>query len=56
MAGPFSRRPAAKPKDVGKTLKRIMKYLLAYRLQLAAVAVSIKVQRQMLPAHISLNQ
>jgi ATP-binding cassette subfamily B multidrug efflux pump len=41
MAGPFSRRPAAKPKDVGKTLKRIMKYLLAYRLQLAAVAVSI---------------
>jgi len=41
MAGPFSRRPAAKPKDTGKTLKRIMKYLFAYKLQLAAVAVSI---------------
>ena len=40
MPGP-QRRPAAKPKDTRKTLKRIMKYLFAYKLQLAAVAVSI---------------
>jgi ATP-binding cassette subfamily B protein len=41
MPGPYNKRPAAKPKNAGKTLKRIMEYMFAYRLQLAVVAISI---------------
>lgn len=41
MPGPHSNRPAAKPKNAGKTLSRVMKYMFAYKLQLAAVTAAI---------------
>lgn len=41
MPGPHNNRPAAKPKNTRKTLNRIIKYMFAYKLQLAVVAVSI---------------
>jgi len=43
MPGPHSNRVSAKPKNTVKTLKRILKYMHAYRLQLVVVAFSIVV-------------
>lgn len=41
MPGPHSRPAIAKPKNAGKTLRRILKYMFDYKLQLAAVAIAI---------------
>lgn len=44
MPGPGSSKPAmAKPKNAGKTLKRIMSYMSEYKLKLIFVAMSIMV-------------
>ncbi|MDD3705822.1 MAG: ABC transporter ATP-binding protein [Clostridiaceae bacterium] len=43
MPGPHGNRVSAKPKNTVKTLKRILKYMHAYRLQLIVVVLSILV-------------
>ena len=42
MAGPGSnRKPVAKPKNAGKIIKRLIKYMSAYRYQLILVGILI---------------
>jgi len=41
MQGPMRRRPAAKPKNAGKTIGRLLKYMFRYKLHLTIAAASV---------------